>query len=128
MKERAEYLRVAATRRRYAAPGVVVQVYCRPSGTPGEDEVRYGITASRRVGKAVVRNRVRRRLRAAAEQVLPAMAAPGHDYVLVGRQATSGRAFVDLIGDLKMALQRLRVFRHPPSADVGEVAQGKQEE
>lgn len=128
MKKRAEYLRVAATRRRYATPGVVVQVYRRPAGPSGEDEIRYGITASRRVGNAVVRNRVRRRLRAAAEQVLPVMAAPGCDYVLVGRQATATRAFEDLIGDLKMALERLYVFRQPPAAKDDEAAQRKQRE
>lgn len=118
---------MAATRRRYAAPGVVVQVYRRPAGTPGEDEIRYGITASRRVGKAVVRNRVRRRLRAAAEQVLPEMAMPGCDYVLVGRPATAARAFEELIGDLKLALQRLRAFRHPES-ECERATQGKQRE
>jgi ribonuclease P protein component len=126
LKQRAEYLRVAGTRRRYAAPGVVVQLYRRPAGTSDADEIRYGITASRRVGNAVVRNRVRRRLRAAAEQVLPAMAAQGCDYVLVGRQATAKRPFGDLIGDLKTALRRLRACRHPPVVDGGETARGVQ--
>jgi ribonuclease P protein component len=124
LKKRSEYLRVAGTRRRYAAPGVVVQFYRRPAGDG--DAIRYGITASRRVGNAVVRNRVRRRLRAAAEQVLPEMAAPGCDYVLVGRQATVRRAFGDLIGDLRTALQRLRAYRHPPTGCGGEAAQGEQ--
>lgn len=128
LKQRSEYLRVAGTRRRYAAPGVVVQFYRRPASQSDADEIRYGITASRRVGNAVVRNRVRRRLRAAAEQVLPAMAAPGCDYVLVGRQATAQRPFDDLIGDLKTALQRLRAYRQPPAVCGGEAARGERRE
>ncbi len=109
-------------------PGVVVQFYRRPSGQSDAGEIRYGITASRRVGKAVVRNRVRRRLRAAAEQVLPELAAPGCDYVLVGRQATAGRSFGDLIDDLKTALRRLRACRPPPETSLSDAAEGEQRE
>ena len=124
MKQRADYLRVAGTRRRFVTPGIVVQFYRRPAGTAGE--IRYGITASRRVGKAVVRNRVRRRLRAAAEQVLPVWAEQGCDYVLVGRQATASRPFDALIDDLKTALQRLGLFRHAPARSGGEAAEGRE--
>lgn len=124
LKQRAEFLRVAGTRRRFVAPGVVVQFYRRPAETAGE--IRYGITASRRVGNAVVRNRVRRRLRAAAEQVLPVWAERGCDYVLVGRQATASRSFDALIGDLTTALQRLRSSRHAPASSGGEAAEGDQ--
>lgn len=124
MKQRADYLRVAGSRRRFVTPGIVVQVCRRPAGTAGE--IRYGITASRRVGNAVVRNRVRRRLRAAAEQVLPVWAERGFDYVLVGRQATARRPFDALIDDLKRALQRLRLFRHAPARSGGEAAEGRE--
>jgi ribonuclease P protein component len=119
-------VRVAGTRRRFVTPGVVVQFYRRPLGRAGE--IRYGITASRRVGKAVVRNRVRRRLRAAAEQVLPVWAEQGCDYVLVGRQATASRPFDALIGDLKTALQRLRSSRHAPARSSGGAPEGDQRE
>jgi ribonuclease P protein component len=126
LKQRADYLRVAGTRRRFVTPGIVVQFYRRPAETLDAGEIRYGITASRRVGKAVVRNRVRRRLRAAAEQVLPVCAERGCDYVLVGRQATASRPFDALIDDLKTALQRLRLFRHAPARSGGEAAEGDQ--
>lgn len=126
LKQRADYLRVAGPRRRFVTPGVVVQFYRRPLGTWKAGEIRYGITASRRVGKAVVRNRVRRRLRAAAQQVLPVWAEEGCDYVLVGRQATASRPFDALIGDLTTALQRLRSSRHPPARSSGGAAEGRE--
>lgn len=73
--------------------------------------IRLGITASRRVGNAVARNRVRRRLRAAAELVLPRHGKPGYDYVLIGRAATLHRPWSALLADLTEALRRLRALR-----------------
>ncbi|TVR98369.1 MAG: ribonuclease P protein component [Rhodospirillales bacterium] len=114
LKRRSDYLGVAKAGRRFAAPGVVVQVR-RRGGDGDSGGIRYGITASRKVGKAVVRNRVRRRLRAAAEAVLPRLAADGYDYVLIGRAATVDRPFGALLNDLELALQRLRAWRGPRS-------------
>jgi ribonuclease P protein component len=74
-------------------------------------DIRVGITASRKVGNAVARNRVRRRLREAARLVLPACAAQGRDYVLVGRAATLHRPFPALLEDLQAALRRLGAYR-----------------
>ena len=108
LKTRKQFLRVAARRKKWAAPGVVLQV----APQPPEDRVaidapRYGLTVSRRVGNAVVRNRARRRLRAAAEDVLARRAAPGNDYVLIGRRETPGRDFAALKKDLETGLRRL---------------------
>jgi ribonuclease P protein component len=66
--------------------------------------IRLGLTASRKIGGAVERNRAKRRLRAAAEAVLPLYGRPGNDYVLVARRETLTRPFEGLIGDLKSAL------------------------
>jgi ribonuclease P protein component len=69
--------------------------------------MRVGFTASRKVGNAVVRNRAKRRLRAAAAQVLPEQGRPGSDYVLIARAGTTDRPFSELIADLERALRRL---------------------
>lgn len=105
LKRRADFLKIARKGRKWAAPGVVLQAFKRDDGTP--EGIRVGFTVSRKVGNAVVRNRARRRLRAAAEQVLPERGKAGYDYVLIGRQGTLGRTFPALIGDLNRALERV---------------------
>jgi ribonuclease P protein component len=116
LRRRGEFLRVAEAGRKCAVPGLVLQA-CPDGRTPGGQAdapgagLRYGLTVSRKVGGAVVRNRVRRRLRAVAESVLPRHAAPGHDYVLIGRSTTANRPFAALLEDLTTALRRVRAYR-----------------
>ncbi|MDX1710768.1 MAG: ribonuclease P protein component [Rhodovibrionaceae bacterium] len=112
LKTRPEFLRVAAARRKAVRPGVIVQARRRKpeedkAATGDEAPVRFGLTASRKVGGAVVRNRARRRLRAAAEAILPERGQTGVDYVLIARAATVTRSFPDLLGDLEAALAEL---------------------
>ena len=78
------------------------------SEAPAPDAVRVGYTCSKKVGGAVVRNRAKRRLRAAASSVLPIHGRPGWDYVLIGKaDQTVDRAFTDLVADLETALRRV---------------------
>ena len=109
LKRRSEYLRVAREGRSAALPGLILQL-CRgdeAGATGGEKPLRLGVTVTRKVGNAVVRNRVRRRLRAVARQVLPGAGAAGCDCVLIGRTATVRRPFAALVADLTTALGRL---------------------
>lgn len=102
LKRRPEFLRVAARGRRVAAPGLVLQALARGDRAPA----RLGFTVTKKVGKAVVRNRIRRRLRAAARLVLEERPLAGADLVLIGRQATHGRPWALLLDDLRRALDR----------------------
>ena len=74
---------------------------------------RVGFTVTRKVGSAVTRNRARRRLREVARAVLPEIAAPGCDYVLIARAGTLTRPYPDLIGDLKSAVTALAAKGRP---------------
>ena len=107
LKRRSEFLRAARSGAKWVAPGLILQARPRQQGETANDDMRVGFTASRKVGNAVARNRARRRLRAAARQVLRTSAKPGHDYVIIARQATLSRAFADLEGDLELAVRKL---------------------
>lgn len=111
LRRRHEFLAVARRGRRSAAPGVVLQAWRREGNDDLTARVRVGFTVSRKVGGSVVRNRARRRLRAAAAVVLLNHAAPGHDYVLIGRAATPRRPFPALLKDLETAMRKLGVWR-----------------
>ena len=108
LKQRSEFLRVAAARRKWVAPGLILQAAPRPA-LEGSDAApfRIGYTASRKVGNAVARNRARRRLRAAVAEIMPARASPGCDYVLIARARTVDRRFADLVIDLETAFDGL---------------------
>ena len=68
---------------------------------------RVGYTVTKKLGGAVVRNRIRRRLRAAAREVFPQFARPGTDYVLIARSAAETRPYQAILDDMKRALLRL---------------------
>jgi len=68
--------------------------------------MRVGFTVSRKVGGAVTRNRLKRRLRALAADILPVLGHAGCDHVLIGRKAGVERDFSALRADLERALER----------------------
>lgn len=99
LRKRRDFLAASRARKR-AEEGLVLQA--RPRGD--EAPPRIGFTVTKKVGSAVVRNRAKRRLRAAAAEVLSLSAKDGYDYVLIGRQATLTRSWPDLLNDLSRAL------------------------
>ena len=103
LRKRADFLR-AQKGRRQSAPGLTLEACSSPLALAKPRTARVGFTASRKVGGAVMRNRAKRRLRAAAAATLPLLAREGHDYVLVARTATLSRPFAELTRDLEKAL------------------------
>jgi ribonuclease P protein component len=107
LKRRADFLRVADARRKWAAPGLILQV-SQPSEPDPAFPVRVGFTASRKVGNAVMRNRARRRLKAVVAELVGRNTKPGHDLVLIARTATCTCPFADLKRDLLQGLKRTK--------------------
>lgn len=107
LKKRAEFL-AAATGRRQAKKTLVLQMACQKAPDDASDRVpRFGFTVTRKVGPAVIRNRVRRRLKAAVGAMSPDAARPGVDYVLIGRRETLAAPFERIVADLGAAMLKL---------------------
>lgn len=100
LTRRADFL--AANRGlRIARPGFVL--LARPNDA---ESMRFGITVTKKIGNAVVRNRMKRRFRALLRELLPAEGLPGHDHVLIGREGGVERDFGLLRQELSAALSR----------------------
>ncbi|MEP9401496.1 ribonuclease P protein component [Sphingomonas sp. VNH70] len=109
MLRRQDYL-AANAGRRAPMPGFVLLVRQRRAGelAAADDAMRIGITVSKKVGNAVVRNRMKRRFRALAAGMLPEHGLAGADHVLIGRAGGIERPFDDLKADLTKALRKVR--------------------
>ncbi len=85
-------------------PGFVLLVRDRGDGEPG---MRIGITVTKKIGGAVGRNRMKRRFRALARELLPEAGIAGADHVLIGRAGGIERPFDQLRAELGKALAKL---------------------
>ena len=85
-------------------PGFVLLV--RPRGDE-DPTMRVGFTVTKKIGNAVVRNRMKRRLRALAREALPDHGIAGADHVLIGREGGIERDYASLAEELKRALKKL---------------------
>jgi len=103
IKKRSDFL--AANRgKRYATPGFVLLVRDRRDDSPA---IRLGITITKKVGNAVIRNRMRRRFRALAQEMLADKGKAGADHILIGRDSGIERDFEALRADMVKALGKL---------------------
>ena len=106
LRQRADFLAAAAGIKAPAA-AFVLQARNRRDQGPA----RFGFTVSKKVGNAVERNRVRRRLREIVRLSATNRLRAGHDYVLVGRRAALNLPFGEMAQDFEGALRRLHAGR-----------------
>lgn len=102
MTQRADFL-AAATGTKVPAAAFVLQARKRAD----DGAVRFGFTVSKKVGNAVERNRVRRRLREIVRLSSTKQMQSGHDYVLIGRRAALKTSFARIGEDFDKALRRI---------------------
>ena len=102
MPARQDFLQARNQGRKALARGLVIQAIRRDA-----DIWRVGLTASKKIGNAVCRNRARRRMRALARQHLAPLARPGVDYVLIARHDTVSCDWQDLVTGLTKAIRYL---------------------
>ena len=100
LRRRSEF-RAVARGSRVTRPGFVIQALPSVESRAG---ARFGFTVTKKIGNAVVRNRIRRRLREVVRLSAAGVAAPGVDYVLIGRHAALSLPFDRLVDDFRSGL------------------------
>ncbi|MEM9013764.1 MAG: ribonuclease P protein component [Pseudomonadota bacterium] len=102
LKKRADFLALR-NGKKASKPGFLLVARRRATIGPA----RIGFTVTKKLGGAVRRNRIKRRLRAVARDVFPKFAASGADYVVIARSAAFHRPFQALVDDMEQALLTL---------------------
>jgi ribonuclease P protein component len=106
LKRRADFLAAATGVRAHAVPFLI---QARDRGDRGKP--RIGLTVTKKSGNSVERNRIRRRLRAVADNVLTRAGRQGFDYVLVARRAALMAPFEAMLQDLERLLRHVHAGR-----------------
>jgi ribonuclease P protein component len=104
IKKRADFV-AANGGLRATTPGFVLLVRDRQDV---DAVMRVGFTVTKKIGGAVVRNRMKRRFRALAREIVPAKGIAGADHVMIGRAKGIEREFSLLRSELASALDKLR--------------------
>jgi ribonuclease P protein component len=103
MARRADFL-AANAGKRAPMPGFVLLMRRRDDGSPA---MRMGFTVTKKVGNSVIRNRLKRRLRALARELLPVAGVAGADHVLIGRSGGIERDYAAMRNELTKALAKV---------------------
>lgn len=104
IRKRKHFLLAMHNGRKFVAAGVVFQAV--PNNKPAG--FRVGFTTTKKLGDAVVRNRIRRRLREVVRLCFAPKALLGYDYVFIGRNATLDRDFNLLKKDVSYVLRQFK--------------------
>lgn len=115
IKQRKHFVRAATEGKKAIAKGLILQVVSTPSDIPALQEndtplKRVGFTVTKKTGSAVIRNKIKRRLRVLAEELLSHYAKAGFDYVIIGRKAALSRDFEALRRDVRYCLHNTGAF------------------
>lgn len=113
LKKRADFVRLTKSGVSLPTSSIVIQAAKRIDNT--DSFSRIGFTTTKKLGKAVVRNRCRRRLRAVAAKFFQKLALPNTDYVLIARYNTAEVDFKTLCGDFSYGLKKINQKLTPDS-------------
>lgn len=105
LKKRVQFLNVAANGQKVPTSSVVLQLLHRNDCEAG----RVGFTVTKKVGNAVVRNRVKRRLRGVVQEITQKNSFQGIDMVMIGRKNTFEKPYQAIVKDLRWALHKAGV-------------------
>lgn len=108
IKKRRDFLSATASGKKFITNSFILQMIKRPEKHPcPSGEVRIGYTVTKKMGGAVVRNRIKRRLREAAKSAITKNGQPGHDYVVISRHKALNCDFLELQRDMEFAFTKI---------------------
>ena len=107
IKNRRDFLAANGSGKKYVMPRFILQLSPRAADHPYKESPRIGYTVTKKMGNAVARNRIKRRLREAARKAAPRLMQEGNDYVLISRLDALTCDFSQLVGDMEIAFSRI---------------------
>ncbi len=115
IKKRSDFLSAAARGKKFVTHNFILQMQQRPDSHPAGDGPRFGFTVTKKMGGAVTRNRIKRRLRTALREIAEKHALPGHDYVIISRHQALDCSYAELVRDMEFAFSRITTMKDKPA-------------
>jgi ribonuclease P protein component len=113
LKKRADFLKIQNSGLKWVSHGLVIQARKKVDIDPLI--LRVGYTVTKKIDKSAVnRNRIKRRLRSVAADVLSLYASRDYEYILVGRSMTASREYKSLCQDVIWSLKKMDLYRAAP--------------
>lgn len=123
LKTRKDFVRVARQGFKMVRSTLILQAaQSLSAGSDNKESCHLGYTATKKIGKAHMRNRTKRRLRAAAREIFPKLALPGKNYVLIGRFNTGSCSYDLLKKDMETALKRINKLFKASGNEISETS------
>lgn len=115
LSHRRDFLKANATGKRFVTSTFILQCQTRDSTHPAGCGARYGFTVTRKMGGAVERNRIKRRLREAVRKKALILSRDGNDYILISRNRALDCPFEVILNDIEFAFSRIHAMKdgHP---------------
>lgn len=112
IEKRRDFVLATNVGKRFITGSFILQMNKRADDHFAPPPPRFGFTVTKKMGNAVTRNRIKRRLREAVREAATKLALPGHDYVLIPRHKALDCPFPDLLRDMEFAFSRIIVMKN----------------
>lgn len=114
IKKRADFLLANSSAKRFITGSFILQLQQRAPTHPAGKMPRFGFTVTKKMGGAVIRNRIKRRLREAVRAAALPYVREGYDYILISRHKALTCTFAELVRDMEFAFSKIHSMKDSP--------------